>query len=320
MEMDSSRRRRLLLMTLGVVLALIAGGAAFMLGQAPRPPADAVVPMDNVVVALRNIPARWELTAEDVAVRQVPTSAVLPQAIKELDGAVGQLTGVPIFEGQQLTPNLLIGSLQDPLGIIPLDEEEITDESEYWRAVSVSVPRNRAVAGQLKDGDRVDLLVTVSLAAPLQPVLDENGNLTWQAVENALPVVNPETGELEGVVGGPSTKLTIPDLQILRAAPDEGLYILRVNLHQAEQINHIIQTAPDSFSMVLRPGQDTRPIDTSEYGETTDSVIMQYVYPVPLLVDLEELLGFPITPIEGLPSPPPAPEPSPEEPEEPEEP
>jgi Flp pilus assembly protein CpaB len=314
---DSSRRRRLLLMFLGLVLALIAGFATLLLASQPRP--DTVIERVPVVVAARDIDPRTELALDDLRVVELPREAVLPQAYTQTTQAEGRLTTVRIHAGQQMTEFLFIGTDQDPLSIVPPEIEEITDDTEYYRAVSISVPRNRAVAGQLQDGDRVDLLVTVNLAMPVQAVLDpETGDISYQAVEHALPVIDPETGELKGIVGGQSTKITIPDLVILRAAVEEGLYILRVNLNQAEQINHIIQTAPDSFSLVLRPGQDTRPIDPELYGETTDAIIMNYLYQVPFLVDLDELLGFPIEPIEGLPTPPtpePVPEPSPEPPD-----
>ncbi|MEO6349980.1 MAG: hypothetical protein ABIP53_04950, partial [Candidatus Limnocylindrales bacterium] len=59
---------------------------------------------------------------------------------------------------------------------------------------------------------------------------------------------------------------------------------------------HVIQMAPDSFAMVLRPDTDTRPANTVEYGVTTDRLIMQYLFPVPQLMDLSLLLGQPITP------------------------
>jgi Flp pilus assembly protein CpaB len=319
---DSSRRRRLLLMTLGVVLALIAGGAAYLLGTtSPPPPTE--VETTPVIVAARDIASRTELTLEDLRRVELPAEAVLPQSLTEISQAEGRLTGVRVFANQQITENLFIGSEQDPLEIIPPEEGEITDDSPVWRAVSVSVPRNRAVGGQLTDGDRVDLLVTVGFAAPVQAVEDENGNISYEPVTQALAVIDPETGELKGIVEGQSTKLTFQDLQILRADAESGLYILRVTMDQAEQINHITQVAPDSFSLVLRPGQDTRPIDSNQYGQTTDRIIMQYLYQVPFLVDLDELLGFPIEPVQGLPPPqppPPSPEPPDEEEEEQEEP
>ena len=53
------------------------------------------------------------------------------------------------------------------------------------------------------------------------------------------------------------------------------MYVLKVDLHQAEQIAHIIQEAPDSMALALRPDTDTRVANSLEYGETTDSLIMR---------------------------------------------
>jgi Flp pilus assembly protein CpaB len=319
MEMDSSRRRRLILMTLGIVLAVVAGGIAFVLAQ--QPSGGEPVATTPVLVAARDIEARTTLTADDLTVEQLPTNAVVPQAYTTIDEAIGRVTSIRILADQQITPNFFVGGVVAPGGSpIPwsiLDPEEtVAPDSPYWRAVAVQVPRNRAVAGQLRAGDRIDLLVTVQFANPVQPVEDEDGNLSYEEVDSALALVDPETGEIRGIVGGQATKLTFTDLEILEANTEDNLYILKVDLHQAEQINHVALVAPDSFSIVLRPGQDTRAINTDEYGETTDRVIMQYLYPVPELVDLATLLGLVVEPIPAPPqdgaSPSPEPEPEPE--------
>ena len=322
MEMDSSRRRRLILMTLGIVLAVVAGGIAFLLSQQTTPPQELqTVP---VLVATRDIPARTTLGTDDLTVVQLPESAVLTPAYTTTEEALGRVTQVAILTDQQITPNLFIGTggplapgeSPRPWEILP-PEETVAPDSTVWRAVAVQAPQNRAVAGQLRSGDRVDLLVTVQFANPVQPIEDEDGNITYEEVTSALALVDPETGEIRGIVGGQATKLSFQDLEILEASPDDNLYILKVDLHQAEQISHVALVAPDSFSLVLRPGQDTRAVNIDEYGETTDRVIMEYLYPVPELVDLATLLGLTVEPIPApspgseSPSPEPEPEPSP---------
>ena len=317
MEMDSSRRRRLLLMTLGVVLAVVAGGAAFLLGQGRPAPAEEV-PMVSVLVAARDIAARSTLTADDVVVRQVPESAVLPQARREVTPVIGLVNSVPIYAGQQITPNLFTSTNpEQDWEILPADEE-ITLDSPYWRAVSVSIPRTRAVGGEVFAGQRVDLFVSVRFEGSVQvPRTDpETGETSFQPSDQPIPIIDPETGEIIGLTQGVSTKITFEDVEVLKANPTEGLYIFKVDLHQAEQIAHILQEAPDSFGIALRPPQDTRDVDGTQYGETTDTIIMEYVYRVPLLLNLEDLLGFPITPVGPDFSPPPPPLPAPEEPGE----
>ena len=96
--------------------------------------------------------------------------------------------------------------------------------------------------------------------------------------------------------------ISFQDLEVLKATPDDEMYVFKVDLHQAEQISHVIQEAPDSFTMVLRPDEDNRPVDESQYGTTTDRLIMTYLYPAPQLIDLNQLTGPSPYPYPGAPN------------------
>lgn len=294
---DSGRRRRTVLIVLGVVLTAAAGFGAFQLAsngtQAPQ------VIRESVLVAARDIPARQPITADDVVTRAVPIDEVLPQSYREVGQVVGRLTSVPVYADQQMTPNLFATTTADAEFSILGPDELVDALSPYWRAVAVSVPAERAVGGQIKDGQHVDLFVSVQIDIL---AVDPEGN--YQRIETATQ---------DGLQSGKSTKITFQDIQVLKAQPEEGMYILRVDLHQAEQIYHIVQVAPDSFSLALRPDEDTRTADSTDYGETTDRLIMTYLFPVPQLVDLSQLLGTPIaTPQVGpTPTPDGSPDPSP---------
>ena len=303
---DTERRRRLLLIVVGVLLAAVAGWGAFMIANGGSGGGGAPTVTEPVLVAARDIPARQAVTADDVTIRQVPIDEVLDQSYTEAGLVVGRLTAVPVYADQQMTPNLFATSAADQDFQILGPDEEVTSDSPYWRAVSVEVPANRAVGGEITAGQHVDLIVSVDIQVLTQ---------------------NPETGEFEqidtatedGLMSGKSTKITYQDLEVLKADPDESMYILKVNLHQAEEIGHVVQEAPDSFMIVLRPETDTRPVDTSQLGTTTDRLVMTYLFPAPQLIDLSQLLGAPITPgtpgaggPTGSPSPaPPAESPSP---------
>lgn len=295
---DTGRRRRLLLVTLGAVLALAAGYGAFQLASNGSHPAQVI--KETVLVAARDIPARTQLAADDVTTRDVPIDEVLAQSYRESSAVVGRTTSVPIYADQQITPNLFATTAADAEFSILGPDETVNDTSPFWRAVAVSVPPERAVGGQITDGQHVDLFVSVEIDVL---ALDPEGN--YQRIDTATQ---------DGLMSGKSTKITFQDLEVLKAQPDEGMYILKVNLQQAEQIYHIVQVAPDSFSLALRPDEDTRAVDTTDYGVTTDRLIMTYLYPVPQLIDLSKLLGIPVpTPLVG-PSPtpggPPAPTPA----------
>jgi hypothetical protein len=66
------------------------------------------------------------------------------------------------------------------------------------------------------------------------------------------------------------------------SAPD--IYILRVDLQTAEEIAHA-QNQGAQFTMVLRPPTDTRDVDRSNYGETTDTLLTRYNFRIPENID-----------------------------------
>ena len=279
---DNTRHRRLLLITIGGVLAASAGVAAFTMasnGKAPE------VATQAVLVAGRDVAARTAVSNDDVTLRDVPVDQVLGQAYTDAGQVVGRITSVPILPGQQITPNLFATADANSDFSILGPGETVTADSPFWRAVAVEVPPERAVGGEVKAGDHVDLIVSVEI-----DVLTQQADGTY---------VKTDTANQQGFQSGKSTKLTFQDLEVLKSTPDDNMYVIKVDLHQAEQIAHIVQLAPDSFSIVLRPGDDTRMADESQYGTTTDRLIMTYLFPAPQLIDLNQLLGPSISPLPG---------------------
>lgn len=302
---DTERRRRILLIVVGVLLAVAAGGGAYLLAQGGNKAAPIVT--EGVLVAARDIVARTPITAEDVKVRQVPVDEALPQSYREATQVVGRLTSVPVYADQQITPNLFATAVANSDFSILGPDEVVTPDSAAFRAVSVQVPAERAVGGELTAGQHVDLIISVDFELF---TLGPDG--TYESVDTATA---------EGLLSGKSTKITLQDIEVLKAAPDDELYVLRVDLHQAEQIAHVIQLAPDAFTLVLRPDEDTRVADKLQYGVTTDRLIATYLFPVPQLGDLTLLEGIPqpttvpASPVPGgspLPSGSPAPSGSPQ--------
>jgi Flp pilus assembly protein CpaB len=272
---DTGRRRRLLLIGLGAALAIAAGYGAFRLAsngsQAPQ------VIKESVLVAAHEIPARTTLTADDVTTRDVPIDEILSQSYRDPADVIGRVTSVPIYADQQMTPSLFATATADSEFSILGPDETIAPDSQFWRAVAVNVPPERAVDGQIQDGQHVDLFVSVDIDIV---AVDAEGN--YQTVDTATK---------DGLVPGKSTKIVFQDLEVLKADPDTNMYIVRVDLHQAEQIYHVVQVAPDSFSLALRPDEDTRADDPNTYGTTTNSLIMTYLFPVSQLLDLQALLN-----------------------------
>jgi Flp pilus assembly protein CpaB len=139
-----------------------------------------------------------------------------------------------------------------------------------YRAVSVSVPDDRAVAGTLVPGQRVDLIVTMAINPEI-----------GQTAEEA------EVTQAE-FIPGPSTKVTLQVLTIL--SRNGALYILRTDLATAEKITELA-AAGGQFSMVLRPDEDERTATTD--GSTIDRLIEEYDFPVPRPPELDDLTTGP---------------------------
>jgi Flp pilus assembly protein CpaB len=296
---DPGARRRRLLLVVGVVTAVVAGLVAFQMSQGN---ATAVEPQtQQVLVATHDIAARTIIQSADVTLRSVPQDPSLAIALTDPTAVVGRVTTVPLVNGQVIYPTVFVGSSSGSSYSILDPNELVTADSPYWRAVSVSVPKERAVAGTVMAGEHVDLFATVSIQIR---VLDASG-----------AYVDMPTSQ--GYESGDSTKITFQDVEVLDALPDEGLYVIKVDEHQAEQISHIAKVAPGSFSMALRPDADTRAVDPTQYGETNDSIIMQYLFRVPQLLDLTTLTAnpapiVPVTPPPAVtPTPPPASTPAP---------
>ena len=130
------------------------------------------------------------------------------------------------------------------------------------------VKKERAVGGLIQVGQRVDLMTTVSIKIFTR---QEDGTTA-------------EAPSAEGYYSELSTKVACTDLEVLSVVPAEDIYVLRVTLHDAEEIGHL-QDGGASFGMVLRPESDNRTVDLSRYGETTNRIIEQHVFPMPQIID-----------------------------------
>jgi Flp pilus assembly protein CpaB len=275
---DPSRRGRYIVIV-GVILAIVAGGAAFyLISQAQQQAGQAGLQKVSVVVALQTIPARKVIEAADVVVREVPIDETNAQGIVSTpDKVIGRVPAVTILAGQMVTTNLLASSVEGGQFSVLGPDEVVTPESPDWRAVSMTVPDDRAVGGLLTPNQTVDVFVTASI--------------------NVLTDSEAGIGE-EGWYTDKSTKIGYQNMVILAKAGT--FYVLRAPMDVAEEISHLQASGTAMFSLVLRPDVDTRQVDASSLGTTTNQVIIRYGLPIPVV--------FP--PVEG-PVPTPAPTPIP---------
>jgi Flp pilus assembly protein CpaB len=259
LEYKDNNRRGKWIIGFGIVLALAAGAAAFFLiNQAQQQAGQAGLQRIAVVVAARPIAARKPIEPDDVVVREVPLDPTNANGIVSTpDKVIGKVLVVSVLEGQMVTTNLLASSsATGGAGFVILGPEEtVAPDSEAWRAVSLTVPDDRAVGGLLQPNQVVDVFVTATVNVP-QDLLDKGRYYTDK-----------------------STKITYQNMVILAKAGT--FYVLKADLGVAEEISHLQASGTATFSLVLRPDQDTRILDASQMGETTNRIIAKYGLPVP---------------------------------------
>ena len=254
---DPSKRGRWIVL-LGVVMAVVAGGAAFFLiNNAQQQAGQSGLKTTTAVVAVRAIPARKPIEAEDVVVRSdIPLDGTNAEGIvTDPTAVVGRILAVDVKIGQLVTTNLLASTTAGAEFSILRPDETVAPDSEAWRAVSLTATDDRAVGGMLGPGMIVDVFMTASVNVP-QSVLLEGEYYTDR-----------------------STKLSWQNMEIL--SRQGTFYIVKATLPVAEEISHLQAAGNSQFSLVLRPDADTRVLDVSALGATTNRIIQRYALPVP---------------------------------------
>ena len=254
---DPGRRSGKIIVGIGFVLALAVGVAVFfMVLQARQEAGQADMDLVPVVVAKQQIPARKPIEAADVEIRGVPADFTHEVGVfTDPEKVLGLVPVVPILAGQPIYANLLASQTTGSEFSILGPGETIGPDSEAWRAVSLTIPDDRAVGGFVHAGSIVDVFLTA-------------------------PIVVPESLQAQGLyTSDQSTKITYQNLTILERSVN--YYVLRVPLAVAEEISHLQATGTTSFSLALRPTEDNRTIDVGRLGETTTSIIRRYGLPIP---------------------------------------
>ena len=257
MEYKDHRRRSRIIMILGLILAVVAGASAFFLvNQAQQEAGTGAGETTPIVVAVRLIPARKAIEAGDVAVRDVPIDPTNAAGVfTSVDKVVGLIPGVNILEGQPIYANFLASAALGGQFQILAPGETMAPDSPAWRAVSLTIPDDRAVGGAIQPGDHVDIFISALVQVPVD--LSAAGKY----------------------YSDKATKIIYQDITVLSKSGQN--YVVKVPVAIAEEISHIQATGQSQFSAALRPVEDTRPVDASKLGETTNLIIQRYGLPIP---------------------------------------
>jgi Flp pilus assembly protein CpaB len=265
---DKNSRRSKVYIAVGVIVALLVAATVYIALQASGLTNQGEVEMRQVVVAAAEIPGRKAIEEADVVMRNVPVDPINEMAFTSIDQVLGRVVSVPVSAGQLLTPNLLASTDAGAIFSILRPGEEFDPSMPDLRAVSMTVPDDRAVGGTLQPGQPVDLIATLNV----QPAAD-TGTPSEPAPSEA-PAPAPEGSAPR--VPGPSTKTTLQRLDIL--VRNGTLYILRTDLATAEKITEL-QAAGAQFTLVLRATEDDRSAETE--GSTLDRLLEEFEFPVP---------------------------------------
>jgi Flp pilus assembly protein CpaB len=251
----------------GLIIAALVGIVVFVALQGSALLGEPVE-QRTVVVAARDIASRKPIEEGDLTTRTVAADPTNETAFTLIEDVLGRVSGVPIAAGQLVTRNMLAGAVSGQ-GYSILEAGEVYDPTgPDLRAVSVSVPDDRAVAGTLVAGQRVDLLVTLAINPEIGVVVEEPASGAPPAAETAF-------------IAGPSTKVTLQMLTVL--ARNGSIYILRTDLATAEKVAELA-AAGGQFTLVLRPDEDDRVAVT--VGSTLDKLLDEFDFPIPVPPDL----------------------------------
>lgn len=187
-------RSRSGVVVVSLALALLATTAVFLYVRADRN-ARGAADLVGVVVATRDIPAGAVL--DDMiadggfVVSSFPSTALVRDAVTDLDALTGTRTAMAVLEGQQISSAFIEG---DPSAIaggslgIP----------EGMEAISIALEPSRVVAGDIVAGDNLTVYASfgaqTTASASGQPVTDEAGPVTVVLVKQAevLKVIPPD--------------------------------------------------------------------------------------------------------------------------------
>src|SRR5829696_3065769 len=212
MEYKDNNRRGKFVIIAGVVLAIVAGATSFFLiNQAQQKGSEGPGEMVTVVVAAQIIPARTPVAETAVTTREIPLDPLTQVGIvTDPKQVIGKVFAIPVAVGQPLYLNMIASSAGQSGFEILGPDETVAPDSEAWRAISITIPDDRAVAGLLVAGQTIDIFMSATMS---------------------VPVVTEPVGVYYSEM---ATKITYQDMVILGRAGSQ--YILKTSLAVAEEI------------------------------------------------------------------------------------
>ncbi|MGI5927752.1 MAG: Flp pilus assembly protein CpaB [Thermacetogeniaceae bacterium] len=143
--------KRLLIVAVIIGLITVLALNYYIKDMQSETPAFADVSQSSVVVAKSTIPQHTRITSEMLTTESITEDAVHPEALKEINEAVGGISRSEIVKGEQV------------LGSRVATEERRASLSyripEHLRGISIPVAEVPGVSGYISPGDKVDVMV-----------------------------------------------------------------------------------------------------------------------------------------------------------------
>ncbi len=233
---DGSRRRARLILIVGIVLAVFAGGGTFLYASSAKSDTPVAVETVKVLVAAREIPAKTTLTPADLKLQDYNTDAKPAAALSKSEDAIGKITIQPISVGEPIMPNKFADPKNPAFVVMPANfvgqDGAPAPGSPNFRAMSITVPDANAVGGALVAGDIVDLMFTLNF----DPA---------RYLQRPTPIQGPDF----------SAKIILERVPIL--ARLASVYTIRVDSLTAERIAYL-QASGGQLNFLLRAPRDER--------------------------------------------------------------
>lgn len=145
------------------------GGAMFLVGAVLFALAAAFLSVRTVqgfnetaqaVVAVKDIPAYTQVTRDDVRMADVPKAAIPADALTKLDAIVGRYLKSPVYKGDVIR-SARIADVKGAGGLMSARVSELGRPD--LRAFALPYTTENGVGGEIKPGDRVDIVASVKM-------------------------------------------------------------------------------------------------------------------------------------------------------------
>ncbi len=145
-----------LILVLAIILGLTAAAGVYLFLENTRKTYQVDSDFVGVVMARQRIPAKTQITAQMIELKDIPAIVLNDQAVVDTKEVLGKTTKSEILPGEQVLRERLATDSNTSDGLafqIPTGK----------RAVTVAVDEVSGVAGLVRAGDRVDVLGTFDL-------------------------------------------------------------------------------------------------------------------------------------------------------------